>query len=153
TCKSRTGYVRRILSDWNLTTEEQLITAASISGMTNGVQAPQRSLHVPNIQGNPMKQWIKVLLTRSLLTGLGLPLQATAHSTSSRATTARGLAWRSSQQQAERSFRSNTMAATDWQASTEALQAFANAGQLDHLNTQTLAACLAGLNAHETELL
>src|SRR5690606_22309254 len=108
---------------------------------------------VPNIQGNPMKQWIKVLLTTSLLTGLGLPLQATAHSTNSSDNIDRGLAWLSSQQQADGSFRSNTMAATDWQASTEALQAFASAGQLDHLNTQTLAIYLAGLNAHETELL
>src|SRR5690606_41744642 len=105
---------------------------------TNGEQALHRSLHVPSIQGNPMKHWIKVLLTTSLLTGLGLPLQATAHSTNISDNTDRGLAWLSSQQQADGSFRSNTMAATDWQASTEALQAFANAGQLDHLNTQTL---------------
>src|SRR5690606_12410223 len=61
--KNRTWYFRLILPDWHLTTEEQLITVARNSGMTNGVQAPQRSLHVPNIQGNPMKQWIKVLLT------------------------------------------------------------------------------------------
>lgn len=65
----------------------------------------------------------------------------------------RGLAWLSSQQQADGSFRNNLSTATDWQASTEALQAFASAGQLDHLNTQTLATYLAGLNIPETELL
>ena len=101
-----------------------------------------------------MTQWFRALLIFvCLLSGSGFLFTVAAHAVDNDDDITRGLAWLSSQQQADGSFRSNAMAATDWQASTEALQAFASAGQLDHLNTQTLATYLAGLNAHETELL
>ncbi len=96
-----------------------------------------------------MNVWFRVFYIVLAL----LPAMLHAHTSATSDDISRGLAWLSSQQQAGGFFRSNTMAATDWQASTEALQAFASAGQLDHLNTQTLAAYLAGLNAPETELL
>ena len=96
-----------------------------------------------------MNVWFRVFYIVLAL----LPATLHAHTSATSDDITRGLAWLSSQQQADGSFRSNTMAATDWQASTEALQAFASAGQQDHLNTQTLATYLAGLNAPETELL
>jgi len=101
-----------------------------------------------------MMSWFRVFFASVWMLSIScVSMNSVADSSDSTGDISRGLAWLSSQQQADGSFRNNVTTATDWQASTEALQAFATAEQLNQLNTQALAAYLAGLNIPETELL
>lgn len=99
-------------------------------------------------------RWFSVFIASAWMLSIScLSVNSMADSLSSNEDISRGVAWLSSRQQADGSFLSGTMAATDWQATTEALEALADSGQLDQLDTQAITAYLADLNASETELL